>query len=65
MIQQFFFLGTLSVPQKCFDDHKNVLCISKNEAQYVYAYDNALKFSIFKENHSLKQTETPTCLFHL
>ena len=37
------------------------LCISKNEAQYVYAYDNSLKLRIFKE----KQTETLNCLFHL
>ena len=74
MIQLFFFLGTLSVFLNSLGmspfSSKNVLitttrCISKNEAQYVYTYDNTVKFSILKENHSLKQTETPNCLFHL
>ena len=58
MIQMFFFLGTLSVPLNSLGmSHytsiyfiTTTLCISKNEAQYVYAHDNTLKFSISKES---------------
>ena len=38
-----------------------ILCVSKNSAQDIYAYDHALKFSMLQENPSLKQTETPNC----
>ena len=67
MIQLFFFLGTFSVSHYTNINFlmTTILCVSKNGAQDVYAYDHALKFSILQENPSLKQTETPNCEFHL
>ena len=38
-----------------------ILCIKKNGAQDIYAYGDAVKFSILQENPSLKQTENFIC----